>query len=156
MQRPTLRRTRFLLLAGLFVSSALAQDRRRPNVLLIVSDDQRPDTIHALGNASIDTPNLDRLVKGGAAFTRALAPIPHCTPSRAEIMTGATTFQNKSSPFGKVIDAKMIYWGTTLRQGGYHTWYSGKWMNDGSPKTRGGYEETSALFPQAAPLAATT
>ena len=146
MQHPTLRRTRFLLLASLFVSSALAQDRRRPNVLLIVSDDQRPDTIHALGNASIDTPNLDRLVKGGAAFTRAIAPIPHCTPSRAEIMTGATTFQNKSSPFGKVIDAKMIYWGTTLRQGGYHTWYSGKWMNDGSPKTRGGYEETSALF----------
>ena len=48
----------------------------RLNVLLLVSDDQRPDTIAALGNKIIRTPNLDRLVRRGTAFTRAIAPDP--------------------------------------------------------------------------------
>ncbi|MFH1922806.1 MAG: sulfatase-like hydrolase/transferase, partial [Planctomycetota bacterium] len=61
---------------------------QRPNVLLIVSDDQRPDTIRALGNPIIDTPALDSLVGEGTTFTRAIAPNPICVPSRAEIMTG--------------------------------------------------------------------
>jgi arylsulfatase A-like enzyme len=136
-----------LLLCALFVlaAGANAQPPARPNVLLIVSDDQRPDTIRALGNPYIDTPNLDRLVQSGTAFPRALVPIPHCTPSRAEIMTGASTFRNRSAPLGRVMDPRMVFWGSTMQQAGYQTWYSGKWMNDGSPKTRG-YQETSALF----------
>jgi arylsulfatase A-like enzyme len=146
MKHLTSRCACYLLTVWFLASASFAADHARPNVLLIVSDDQRPDTIHALGNSYIATPNLDRLVERGTAFPRAIAPIPHCTPSRAEIMTGATTFQNRSSPIGKAIAAKMIYWATTMRQGGYHTWYSGKWMNDGSPKTRGGYEETSGLY----------
>ena len=67
----------------------------RPNVLLIVSDDQRPDTIHALGNERIETPNLDRLVTEGCAFTRATCGNPICTPSRAEILTGSCSFRNE-------------------------------------------------------------
>ena len=136
------------LFALLFIAAAggaPAQSTSRPNVLLIVSDDQRPDTIAALGNPYIETPNLDRLVRSGTAFLRALVAIPHCTPSRAEIMTGASIFQNRSSPLGKIMDPKMVFWGSTMQKAGYQTWYSGKWMNDGSPKTRG-YEETSGLY----------
>ena len=44
---------------------------KKPNVLFILADDQRFDTIHALGNEEIMTPNLDRLVAEGTAFTRA-------------------------------------------------------------------------------------
>src|SRR4051812_12695512 len=43
----------------------------RPNVLFLLADDQRADTLAALGNARIRTPNLDRLVREGTAFTRA-------------------------------------------------------------------------------------
>ena len=57
---------------------------RPPNVLFLLSDDQRPDTIAALGNGVIRTPNLDALVRGGTAFTRAVCPNPLCVPSRAE------------------------------------------------------------------------
>jgi arylsulfatase A-like enzyme len=117
----------------------------RPNVLLIVTDDQRPDTIHALGNTYIDTPNLDRLVAEGSAFTRAIAAIPHCMPSRAEIMTGTSGFRNHSPPFGEAIDPKLVLWANVMRGAGYHTWYCGKWMNDGTPLTRG-YEETRAMY----------
>ena len=61
---------------------------RRPNVLWICTDQQRYDTIHALGNKHIRTPNLDRLVKTGTAFTHAHCQSPICTPSRASFLTG--------------------------------------------------------------------
>lgn len=124
----------------------------RPNFLVIVSDDQRPDTIHALGNEIIHTPNLDRLVRDGMTFTRAVCPFPLCVPSRAEILTGRSAFEN-GVPFQngrgqrgqRGIKPELVLWGEAMRSGGYHTWYCGKWMNDGSPKTRG-YDETSSLF----------
>jgi arylsulfatase len=60
----------------------------RPNVLWICTDQQRYDTIRALGNVHIRTPNLDRLVAEGVAFTRAYCQAPICTPSRASFLTG--------------------------------------------------------------------
>lgn len=60
----------------------------RPNILWICTDQQRFDTIHALGNDHIRTPNLDRLVDEGVAFLRAYCQCPICTPSRASFLTG--------------------------------------------------------------------
>ena len=57
-------------------------------ILWICTDQQRGDTIHALGNDHIRTPNLDRLCAEGAAFTRAYCQAPICTPSRASFLTG--------------------------------------------------------------------
>jgi arylsulfatase A-like enzyme len=125
---------------------AAAEDppARRPNFLVIVSDDQRPDTIRALGNEVIRTPALDLLVRGGTAFTRAIAANPICTPSRAEILTGCDGFRNGVLRGGK-INPELVLWGDAMRAAGYHAWYVGKWMNDGKPSTRG-YEETLGLF----------
>lgn len=63
-------------------------ESRRPNILWLCSDQQRYDTIHALGNPCIDTPNLDRLCETGVAFTHAYVQNPVCTPSRASFLTG--------------------------------------------------------------------
>ena len=60
----------------------------RPNILWICTDQQRHDTIHALGNEHIRTPNLDRLVAEGVAFMNAYSQSPICTPSRACFLTG--------------------------------------------------------------------
>jgi len=60
----------------------------RPNILWICTDQQRWDTIHALGNKHIRTPNVDRLAAEGVAFTRCYAQSPICTPSRACFLTG--------------------------------------------------------------------
>jgi arylsulfatase A-like enzyme len=60
----------------------------RPNILWICTDQQRFDTIGALGNPHIHTPNLDKLVAEGVAFTRAYCQSPICTPSRASFLTG--------------------------------------------------------------------
>src|SRR5437868_150042 len=71
-----------------------AGPRKRPNILLLYSDDQRFDTVAALGNKVIRTPNLDRLVKRGFTFRRTFVTVPVCTPSRAELMTGRSAFRN--------------------------------------------------------------
>jgi len=60
----------------------------RPNILWICTDQQRWDTIGALGNPCVRTPNIDRLVAEGAAFTHAYCQAPICTPSRAAFLTG--------------------------------------------------------------------
>jgi len=60
----------------------------RPNILWICTDQQRYDTIHALGNPAIRTPNLDRLVSEGVAFTRTYTQSPVCSPSRASFLSG--------------------------------------------------------------------
>ncbi|RMG32703.1 MAG: DUF4976 domain-containing protein [Planctomycetota bacterium] len=62
--------------------------QRRPNILWYCTDQQRFDTIGALGNPYVRTPTLDRLVRRGTAFTHAYCQSPICTPSRASFMTG--------------------------------------------------------------------
>lgn len=143
----TFRKTRLATMAvliGVWAAVSHAADSR-PNFLVIVSDDQRPDTIAALGNSVIQTPNLDRLVREGMAFTRATCAFPLCVPSRAEILTGTTALRNGVPYGGGRLKPGQTFWGDALRDAGYHTWYCGKWMNDGNPKTRG-YDETSGLF----------
>ena len=68
----------------------------RPNILWICTDQQRYDTIGALGHSHVSTPNIDWLVKGGVAFTHAYCQSPICTPSRASFLTGvyASTLGN--------------------------------------------------------------
>ena len=118
----------------------------RPNFLVVVTDDQRPDTIRGLGNSAIRTPTLDRLVARGLTFTRAIAPDPLCVPSRAEIMTGCCEFSNGvSSLRGGRMKPELVLWSQAMRDSGYYSWYVGKWMNDGRPINRG-YDETLGLF----------
>ena len=59
-----------------------------PNILWICTDQQRFDTIGALNNAHVSTPNIDSLARHGTAFERAYCQSPICTPSRASFLTG--------------------------------------------------------------------
>ncbi|MEQ8785024.1 MAG: sulfatase-like hydrolase/transferase [Pirellulaceae bacterium] len=60
----------------------------RPNILWYCTDQQRFDTIRALGNPHVVTPTVDQLVADGVAFTHAYCQSPICTPSRSSFMTG--------------------------------------------------------------------
>ncbi|MBC8350739.1 MAG: sulfatase-like hydrolase/transferase [Planctomycetes bacterium] len=125
------------------VPHAAASDR--PNVLFLLTDDQRPDTIRELGNSHIETPHLDALARRGVAFTRAVCANPICTPSRAEILSGCSGFRNGVIDFGKQIAPELKLWPQAMTEAGYHSWYVGKWHNDGKPIQRG-YERTLGLF----------
>ncbi len=137
-----------LILLSVAVSGAVVEPSNaaeRPNVLFLLTDDQRPDTIHELGNSHIQTPNLDALARRGVAFTRAVCANPICTPSRAEILSGCSGFRNGVVDFGKQIDPALKLWPQAMTDAGYHSWYVGKWHNDGKPVQRG-YEQTLGLF----------
>ncbi|NBV23206.1 MAG: DUF4976 domain-containing protein [Proteobacteria bacterium] len=99
----------------------------RPNILFMFADDQRADTIAALGNPVIQTPNLDRLVRRGLAFNRAYMQGgmqgATCVPSRAMLLSGRNLFH---------IDEKLMRdatWPEAFGKAGYTTFVSGKWHN---------------------------
>ena len=136
---------RCLLFVCLICSVAIVSAAERPNVLFLLTDDQRPDTIHALGNKTIQTPNLDKLVRRGTSFSRAVCSNPICTPSRAEILSGCDSFTNGVGDFGGKLKPELVLWPQAMQQAGYHTGYVGKWHNDGRPIDRG-FESTPGLY----------
>ena len=136
-------RTVTVLLCVLAVQQGQAEER--PHVLFLLTDDQRPDTIHALGNPLIKTPNLDRLVRVGTTFTRATCAYPLCFPSRSEILTGCTGFRNGVFLSNRDANLELPTWPGVMRDSGYETWWVGKWHLAGRPSTRG-YSESLGLF----------
>jgi len=102
-----------------------------PNILLLFTDDQRFDTIKALGNEQIKTPNLDRLVASGTTFEHAHimggTDVAVCMPSRAMLLTGRTLFHLAES--GKYIPEDQVLLGEALQAAGYYCWGAGKWHN---------------------------
>ncbi|SVB94632.1 uncharacterized protein METZ01_LOCUS247486, partial [marine metagenome] len=139
------RYTIHLLASLVFLVGKSVSGRSLPNVLLLVSDDQRPDTIHALGNRIIETPGLDRLVRRGTSFLGATCGNPICTPSRAEILTGCSSFRNGVMDFGRKIRPELATWPQTMGEGGYHSWYVGKWHNNDKPSTHG-FSDSLGLY----------
>jgi len=137
----------WLLCAGLAlfcVLTSLAEERNnKPNVLFLFADDQRADTIAALGNPIIRTPNLDRLAHSGLAFNRAYMQGAFngatCVPSRAMLLSGQSLFH---------IDEKLMRdetWPAAFGRAGYRTFISGKWHNgnESLPKC---FQEGRAIF----------
>ncbi|MBX7122017.1 MAG: sulfatase-like hydrolase/transferase [Opitutaceae bacterium] len=123
---------------------ALAQPSKRPNILYIVADDMRQDTIAALGNPVIETPALDGLVRKGTVLSQANCAYPVCVPSRTEMLTGRI--------FASAIDPHKNQPPTLaerLREAGYETWHVGKWHIAGKPVTRG-FVESRGLFMRSA------
>ncbi len=103
----------------------------QPNIVFFFTDDQRFDTIAALGNNEIITPNIDRLVGMGTTFTQAHIPCGTsgavCMPSRAMLMTGRTLFHLERE--GQSIPPEHTTMGEVLQQAGYRTFGTGKWHN---------------------------
>ena len=108
-----------------------SKNTKKPNILFLFADDQRFDTIHALGNKGIKTPNLDKLVKEGTTFTHAHIPGGTCgavcMPSRAMLHTGRSLF--KLDKQGQEIPEEHTLMGEVLRNEGYTSFGTGKWHN---------------------------
>jgi len=111
---------------------------RIPNILFLFSDDQRFDTIRALGNEEIITPNMDELVRGGTTFTNAYIMGSMsgavCMPSRAMLLSGKHLFSLTDS--GKTIPPEHVMLPEVLREAGYVTFGTGKWHNEREPFAR--------------------
>lgn len=104
---------------------------QKPNVLFFFTDDQRYNTIAALGNDAVSTPNIDALVRRGVAFTHAHIPCGTsgavCMPSRAMLHSGRTLFHIAGA--GQTIPDDHTTMGEAFRAAGYETFGTGKWHN---------------------------
>lgn len=113
--------------------AAQSAGNRRPNFLFLHTDDQRFDTIRALGNGQIRTPNMDRLVARGLTFTQATTQGgltgAICMPSRAQTLTGHNLFRVHRSIVDRTAnpDLETITLPEQLRRHGYQTFHTGKW-----------------------------
>ncbi len=121
---------------------------KKPNILFLFADDQRFDTINAVNNPEIITPNLDKLVARGTTFTHAHIPCGTsgavCMPSRAMLMTGRTLFHLQGE--GQEIPKEHITLGETLKENGYRAFGTGKWHNGTAAYTRSFTEGKSVFF----------
>ena len=110
----------------------------KPNILFVFTDDQRFDTISALGNREIDTPNLDRLAATGTVFTHAHimggTSGAVCMPSRAMMLTGRTLFAIDRQ--GQAIPPEHTAMPEWFRGNGYVTGHVGKWHQDRASHAR--------------------
>ena len=105
----------------------LAQNTK-PNIIFIVTDDQRWNALGVAGNAIIQTPEMDALANSGTYFKNAFATTPICAASRASILTGLYerthdyTFQKSKlqKPYADIIFPKI------LKEHGYHVGFFGK------------------------------
>ncbi|SHH78745.1 sulfatase family protein [Clostridium grantii] len=98
---------------------------KKPNILLITSDQQHWNTIGAF-NSEIKTPNLDRLVKEGTTFSRAYCPNPTCTPTRGSIITGMYPSQHGGWTLGTKVPEDIHTVGEDFINAGYKTALVGK------------------------------
>lgn len=137
----------FFLLSGLFVSfGGLAETtEKRPNIILLFADDQRPDSVGAFGNPHVSTPNLDRLVGDGFRFSRNYCAGSYsgavCVASRTMLMTGRhwMRVEDRRDWNGLPLLPEQ------LAQGGYRTFITGKWHN-GSRALQRAFQQGQSVF----------
>lgn len=125
------------------------QTARRPNVLFILTDDQQFDAVGALGNDQIDTPELNRLVHEGVAFSRAYIMGGNrpavCCPSRAMLHTGRSLYRTGCDTDGN-IPQEVETLAETFRKAGYRTFATGKQHNGSGAIARGFSDAGKLLF----------
>lgn len=98
----------------------------RPNVLLVVTDQQRFDTLGCYGNPYVDTPNLDQFAREGVLFERAYCQSPVCTPSRASFLTGRYPRTTRCRANGQSMPPEERLISKVLAEHGYYCSLAGK------------------------------
>jgi arylsulfatase A-like enzyme len=107
-----------------------AADDTRPNILVIITDQQFSGAMScAMGDKYLSTPNMDSLAANGMRFTRAYAPNPLCMPMRTSMMTGRYPHQTgiESNTKKGFDESKHVFMGKIFQKAGYETAYFGKW-----------------------------
>src|SRR5262249_27458682 len=146
--RPVMKRFSLALLGVLFVQSVHAADApRRPNVIIVLSDDQGYGDFSCHGNPVLKTPNLDKLHAQSVRLTD-FHVAPMCTPTRSQLMTGQDALRNGACSV--CAGRSMIRPGiATMAQhfapNGYRTGHFGKWpLGDSNPNLphQRGFHET--------------
>ena len=109
------------------LSFFFAAEAKRPNFLLIFSDDHAKKALSCYGNQDIETPALDRIANEGMRFEHALTPNSFCTPARAAALTGKYSHRNGVTHLNQRFDGSQQTFPKLLQKAGYETTLFGKW-----------------------------
>ncbi|WP_339810591.1 sulfatase [uncultured Imperialibacter sp.] len=144
------------LIFGLFFATILYScspsapkeaEKKRPNIVFIMSDDHAYQAISAYSNKLIETPNIDRIAKQGMLFTNASVTNSICAPSRAVILTGKHSHLNGKIDNNFPFDTTNVTFPQLLQKEGYQTAMFGKLHFGNSPK---GFDQFKILPGQGA------
>ena len=104
-------------------------ETKRPNIIFILTDDQRFDALGYAGNKLISTPEMDRLAKEGTYFSNAMVTTPICAASRASILTGLyERTHSYNFQTGNIRPSYMAQsYPRILKESGYKTGFFGKY-----------------------------
>jgi len=108
-------------------TAPVVSSARRPNILLIITDQQGLDAMSAAGCSDVHTPNLDRLARRGMTFMESHSTDPLCSPARSSIFTGRMPSETGVIVNGRPIREPIPNLGQWLNREGYDTVYVGKW-----------------------------
>ena len=129
---------------------AQESESKLPNIIFIITDDQRFDEIAAVGNFPwMQTPNLDNLVNNGVHFKNAFVTTSLCGPSRASFLTGTY-----ASRHGVIVNEHVDYdqelptFPLLLQEAGYHTGFIGKWHQAMHNRPRPGFDHWMCFWGQ--------
>lgn len=104
---------------------------KRPNIIVIVTDDQRPDAMSCFEGTStlsfMKTPNMDRLAADGVRFRNTFVTTSLCSPSRASMMSGKYVHTHRVNRLRADLPADCPIFPAMLKEAGYETGFVGKW-----------------------------
>ena len=116
-----------------FAGSAISSDRGKPNILILMSDNQYASHLGCYGDKVVKTPNIDRMAKRGVRFANAFCAAPSCTPARAGYLTGQDIWRlEEGANLWGILPKKFPVYTDMLSQSGYFVGYEGKGWGPGN------------------------
>ena len=145
VRSPFFLRIAFILIAsfgaGCQREAAAPAAVKRPNVLFILLDDLRWDTVGYAGHPNLKTPNIDRIANEGVNFRNAFATTSLCSPSRASLLSGLYAHRHGVTNNFTEFPAALDSFPRTLQRAGYATAYIGKYhMGENNDQPRPGFD----------------